>query len=376
MRRDPSRRQFLRGAAALAVAGVAGCAAGPARRATEKVRITLAGQALMAHPLCALPYDGLEAVVAELRGGAAVFTDLEVAIDTPRSGAPTQDNGFLHVAPAATLDCLQRMGFNLLALSNNHAWDLGTAGLLATREEVAAREFGYAGTGRDVGEATAAGFSPGLPRVALVSAATGKIRDGAAATATRAGVNELRMQDGRLDEADVLRNLQAIGAARSGADHVIAYLHNHQWGEDMRTTKAWAREYARRCIDAGADVFASHGAPLLHGIEFHRGRPLLHGLGSLVFQSRTAPGHYPPEVWESAIVHCDFSGGRLEGLRVVPVALNEVPDDPAASPATRGRPRLAVAGQRERILRRLLDLSAALGTRLEADTANGTLLPR
>ena len=375
MRHDHSRRRFLQQAVGLAMAGMAGCAAGPVARGPERVRITLAGQALMAHPLCALPYDGLEAVVAELRGGAAVFTDLEVAIATPRSGAPTRDNGFLHVAPAATLDCLQEVGFNLLALSNNHAWDLDTAGLLATREEVAARGFGFAGTGRDVGEATAAGFTPGSPRVALVSAATGKIRDGAAATATRAGVNELRMQDGRLDEADVRRNLQAIAAARSRASHVIAYLHNHQWGEDMRTTKDWAREYARRCVDAGADVFASHGAPLLHGIEFHRGRPLLHGLGSLVFQSRTAPGHYPPEVWESAIVHCDFSDGRLEALRVVPVSLNELPDDPDDSPATRGRPRLAVAGQRERILERLLALSAGLGTRLEADTATGTLLP-
>jgi poly-gamma-glutamate synthesis protein (capsule biosynthesis protein) len=374
MRHGHSRRRFLQQAIGLAVAGMAGCAAGRGRSGPEQVRITLAGQALMAHPLCALPYDGLEAVVAELRGGAAVFTDLEVAIATSRSGAPTRDNGFLHVAPAATLDCLQEMGFNLLALSNNHAWDLGTAGLLATREEVAARGFGFAGTGRDDAEATAAGFTPGLPRVGLVSAATGKIRAGAAATATRAGVNELRMQDGGLDESDVLRNLRAIAVARSRADYVIAYLHNHQWGEDMTTTKAWAREYARRCVDAGADVFVSHGAPLLHGIEFHRGRPLLHGLGSLVFQSRTAPGHYPPEVWESAIVHCDFSDGRLDGLRVVPVSLNEVPDDPDDSPATRGRPRLAEGGQRERVLERLQALSAGLGTPLEADAGTGRLV--
>lgn len=371
MHRGLSRRRFLQQAVALAGAGMAGCTAGI--KALPAVRITLAGQALMTHPLCDRPYDGLAAVTAELRGGAAVFTDLEVAIATPRSGAPTRDNGFLHVAPVETLDCLKEMGFNLLALSNNHAWDLDTDGLLATREEVAAKGFGFAGTGHEVGEASAAGFAPGSERVALVSAATGKIREGAAATATRAGVNEIRMQDGRLDERDVQLNLGAIAAARSRAGYVIAYLHNHQWGDDMATTKDWARDYARRCVEAGADVFVSHGAPLLHGIELHRGRPLLHGLGSLVFQSRTAPGHYPPEVWESAIVHCDFRGGRLDALRVVPVALNEIPDDPGESPATRGRPRIAVAAQRERILGRLMTLSAGLGTRLEPDSASGGL---
>ena len=373
MPREVSRRRFLQRAPALAGAGLAGCVTGAP--GSQRVRLTLAGQALMTHPLCAVPYDGLEEVVAELQGGATVFTDLEVAIATPRSGEPTRDNHFLHVAPVATLDCLSAMGFNLLALSNNHAWDLDTAGLLATREEVAARRFGFAGTGRDMVEATAAGFVPGPARVALVSAATGKIRPGAAATATRAGVNELRMLDGRLDEEDVLRNLRAITAARPRAEYVIAYLHNHQWGEDLRTTKAWARDYARRCVEAGADVFVSHGAPLLHGIEFHRGRPLLHGLGSLVFQSRTAPGHYPPEVWESAIVHCDFSGGRLDGLRVVPVSLNEMPDDPNRSPATRGRPRIAVSGQRDRILARLQALSAGLGTPLGLDAAGRSRLP-
>ncbi|HSG90964.1 MAG TPA: CapA family protein, partial [Pseudomonadales bacterium] len=145
--------------------------------------------------------------------------------------------------------------------------------------------------------------------------------------------------------------------------------------EDMSTTKDWAREFARRCVDAGADVFASHGAPLLHGVEFHRGRPLLHGLGSLVFQSRTRPGHYPPEVWESAIVHCDFDGDRLAGMQVAAVALNEVADDPGQFPATRGRPRIAAGGQRERILGRLARLSAALGSRLDIDPATGRVAP-
>lgn len=373
MTRRIDRRRFLQYASSLPLVGLAGSPARGDPAGPARIRVTLTGQALMTQPICASPYDGLEAVVSELQHAQVVFTDLELAIRAASSGHPTRDGELLKAGPPEVLDCLRKMGFNLLALANNHAWDLGTAGVLATRDEVAARGFGFAGSGRDLAEATSAGFPPGSPRVALVSMATGMIREGAAATALRPGVNELRFLDGRLDEADVRRNLDAVTAARGKADCVIACLHNHQWGEDMRATKPWAREFARACVDAGASVFASHGAPLLHGIELHRGRPLLHDLGSLVFQSKKPPGHYPPEVWESLIVHCEFDGDRLSSLRLVPVVLNELADDPGDTPATRGRPRIATGTRREQILARVSRLSADLGDGLAIDPQSGSV---
>ena len=372
---DRERRRLLRGgAAALMLGGLAGCGTTlTGDRRSHRTRITLAGQALMTHPLCGDRYEGLDAVISELRRGQVAFTDLEIAIRTPASGVPTREGGFLHTASSDVLDCLRAMGFNLLALSNNHAWDLGTEGVLATRAAVAAAGFGFAGTGEDLAAASEPGFVEAGATVGLVAMATGKIRDGASATPARAGVNELRFADGRLDEEDVARNLAAIAAASDRAEYVIAYLHNHQWGEDMAVTKPWARDFARRCVDAGAQLFASHGAPLLHGIELYRGRPLLHGLGSLVFHSRTAPGHYPPEVWESAIVHCDFEDGLLRALEVVPVVLNELGDDPARHLETRGRPRIASGDDRRRVLGRLAGLSSALGAELRVDGATAVL---
>jgi len=370
MATDRDRRRLLQaGAGVMLLAGLAGCRAAPVAGGggAHRLRITLAGQALMTHPLCADPYPGLEEVVAELRGGDAVFTGLEAPVRTPRSGSPTREGMFLHVAPPEVPGCLREMGFNVVALANNHAWDLGTEGILATRESVAAAGLAMAGTGRNLAEACAPGILETPPRVALVAMATGKIAEGAAATATRPGVNELRMSGGQLHAEDVDRNLAAIEDAASQADYVIVYLSNHQWGEDRAKTKSWARRLARQCVDAGADVFVAHGAPLLHGIEIHRKRPLLHCLGSLVFHSRTPIGHYPPEVWESAIVHCDFAEGRLLGLTVVPVLLNERGDDPSRHLETRGRPRLAEGDDRQRILGRLSALSGALGTSLGPD---------
>ena len=48
-------------------------------------------------------------------------------------------------------------------------------------------------------------------------------------------------------------------------------------------------------------------------------------------------GHYPSEVWESAIVHCDYDRGSLETLEFVPVVLDERSDDPSRHAPTRGR---------------------------------------
>lgn len=319
----------------------------------------------MQHPLCLDPYPGLNEVISQIQSSDTAFTDLETAILTTESGPPTRDTEFFHAGTPEVLHCLDEMGFDLLALSNNHAWDLGTAGVLATRNAVAASGFGFAGTGADIAQASTAGFSPRGQRVALVAMASGKIREGAAATSERAGVNELRMHNESVpDESDVKRNLAAIAAARDKADCVLVYLHNHQWGDDMSKTKPWARKFARACIDAGADVFASHGAPLLHGLEVHRGKPIFHGLGSLVFHSRTEPGHYPPEVWESAIVQLNFAHAEIQEIEIIPIVLNELGDDRLRQLETRGRPRIARGPDAARILNRFTTLSAQLGTDL------------
>jgi poly-gamma-glutamate capsule biosynthesis protein CapA/YwtB (metallophosphatase superfamily) len=350
--------------------GASGCGLGKTRMGA--IRITLAGQALMTHPLCMEPYDGFDSIIAELKRGDVVFSDLELAIRTPDSGAPTRDTQFLHVAPPAVLTCLGAMGINTLALSNNHAWDLGTAGVLATREAVRRMGFTAAGTGRNIEEASsAATIKTGNSTVAVIAMATAKIRDGAAATSTRAGVNELRLEDGQPHTDDADRILKSIAAARRAADTVIVYHHNHDWGDDMRITRPWAVAWAERCADVGADIYVSHGAPLLHGIALHKNSPLLFGLGSLVFHSITEIGHYRPEVWESAIVHVEQIRGRIRSIEVVPLVLNEKGDDPSRQEETRGRPRIARAADASRILARLAAQCAEFDVDLFVDGERG-----
>lgn len=299
------------------------------------MKLVILGQSLIAHDLRQHPWPGRDALAALLGSGDACFTDLETALDLPDAGAPTREGQFLHVAPPAVLDCLAELSIDMLCVANNHAWDRGTAGIVATLDAACARGFTCAGTGRNLPEAASPAYrDTGGGRVGLVCCASGKIRDGAAATPDRPGVNELRLRpDATPDPDDAARFLGAIAQAARRADAVIACLHNHHWEADPADTPPWQCRFARACIDAGASVFVGHGSPMMQGMERHRGRPIFHGLGSFIFQSVTPPGHYPEAAWRGAVMVVDTISGAVENHRLVL-------DEAGVVPGTRGRPTL------------------------------------
>ena len=355
-----ARREFLRRLTAM----LAMASAPPLSAATGgRLRFMALGQAAIQHDLREHPYPGFAPLAALLRRADICFTDLETPIAGPGAEKATRDTIFLKAAEPVVLECLKELSVNVLALSNNHAWDFGTGGVLATLDAVRSRGFTYAGTGETITQATAPAYRDTTAgRIALVSMASGAIREGAAATATRAGVNEVRLEaTGELNAEDTARNLSAIREAARTTPHVFAYQHNHYWEKDFRVTPAWQRAWARQCIEAGACAFLSHGAPLLQGIELYRGRPIFYDLGSLIFHTKTPVGHYPSEVWDSVIADCVFEGGALKSLELIPIALNERGVDPELFFETRGRPTLARGADSIRILERLQRLSSAGG---------------
>src|SRR6266851_5302293 len=162
------------------------------------LRLFVLGQALMQHDLRAESWPYFAALAAMFAPVDLCFTDLETAIRSPSAEPPTREGVFLHVATPPVLDYLKDLSISLLATANNHIWDLGTGGITGTLDELDARGFTHAGAGSNLAEAGAPAYRPtanGI--VALVAAASGAIREGAAATATRVGVNGLRREKGR-----------------------------------------------------------------------------------------------------------------------------------------------------------------------------------
>ena len=363
MNRSYDRRRFVRDMALLT--GV--CCLPAAGAATgRRLRFMALGQAAIQYDLRLQAYPDLARFGALFGQADICFTDLETAVAEPGAFEPTNKTGFLKAAPPATLDFLRGLSFNMLALSNNHSWDLGAPGILSTLQEVHARGFTYAGTGENLARAAMPGYrDTAAGKVALVSMASGAVREGAAATPARPGVNEVKLDAGGVINADdAERVLTAIREAARNAAYVFCYQHSHYWEKDFRVTPGWQRTWARQCIDAGACAFVSHGAPLLHGIEIYRGRPILYDLGSFIFHSRTAVGYYPPEVWESVVADCSFDDGKLVAMELVPVVLNERGASAESFFETRGRPQIARGADAARVLGRLRELSLAMGTEI------------
>ncbi|HZM44385.1 MAG TPA: CapA family protein [Burkholderiales bacterium] len=378
--------RLLACALALDGAAVAAQAVPPASGEPQsRISIAFVGQALIKHDICKSAPESLAHARESLRGADVAFTNLEVAIQPPGLNvAPLSRDAV--PAPPAVLDCLKAMGFNVLSLANNHAFDLRTAGLFATIDEVRQRGFTHAGTGADAAAAAAPGFlKTGKGRVALVAMATGAVQlvPETWAAPGRPGVNYLeRMPDGRLNPEHKQRILETVRAAAREAQTVIAYHHNHDWGgargsglppdREKRIgrfeTQPWAIEWARELIDAGASVYVAHGDPTLHGVEIYKGRLILHGLGNYIFHSVGGTDRYGPLAYVSVVATAEFSDGRLRSVRFRPVVLSLV----QTGESPRGTPYLAEGAEAEAILQRLAYLSQRHGSKIRIDPAAQT----
>jgi len=376
------------------------------------LNITVAGQSMIRSDFRAHAPNEV-ATISPLLKGDVIFTNFEATV--VEKGQSLQDGRFL--SPPEALDALQALGFNLLALSDNHSFDLKVSGVQNTLREVKSRNIVHAGIGNNLEEAAAPGYLK-TPRgtVALVAMASGLIAEGGSATAARPGVNELRIEaGGKPNESTTLlpaepgnepnaedkqRILQSIRDARQHADFVIVYEHNHVFlnrpfgalfSEELPERLApadWLKKWTHEEIDAGADIIVMHGAPLIHGVEIYHNRPIFYDLGNFIFN--VPPTNIQldePINWESVVAHVQFQGKNLQSVTFQPIAMNKIgqgePDlhDEHTNNLflqTRGLPKPATGDQAAYILQRLADSSRPFGTKVEVkgDTAEINLKGR
>ena len=376
------------------------------------ITITLTGQSMIRSDMRATAPAAVP-VIQGLLSGDVIFTNMESAV--AERGETTQEGrGFL--TPPEALDALTTFGFNLLALSGNHAFDLKATGIRNTLREADSRKIVHAGTGNNIDEAGAPGYLQ-TPKgtIALIASASGLIAPGGSATAARPGVNELRVKAGERDNEatsdlpgapantpdaeDSKRILQRIRDARQRADVVIVYQHNHVFGNHAFSTiftegmperlapNAWLKKWTHDEIDAGADVVVMHGAPLLHGVEIYHGRPIFYDLGNFIYNVPPTLTYIDePMAWESVVASVQFERrpqGRshdpnqrpsLRSISLRPIVLNTLgegqPDvhSPYTSNQflhTRGLPSPATGARAGYILQRLADASRPFGTTIE-----------
>lgn len=402
----------------------------------DALTLVAVGQSLIKEGIlqCRDP-DFLE-VLALTRGADASFTGYEGTIKGRHGGWPMKST-FLHASMPPVLDCLKKMGFNLLSLSNNHAFDLGPGGILSTLEEAEARGFTHAGIGRNLASAAQPAIrTTDRGTVALIAMDAGPqgehvyALDAAGRIPERPGSNRLRVnrtivvpqQDfdairsisGSLghetkkdadrkvgfnqtpgegfeffglrlqagegheerrtaDQADMERTLRGIATTAREARRVMVYVHHHQWEPDWEIVPAWFREFAHHCVDAGASLVVSHGVPMLQGIEIHRGAPIFYGLGNFIFHTFQPRKYTDERIWQSVIARIAFGDAGLDTIELYPIVIGGARALDEQDYDSRRVPHLARGEHGARILQRLARLSAAFGTRIEIGGGRGVI---
>jgi poly-gamma-glutamate capsule biosynthesis protein CapA/YwtB (metallophosphatase superfamily) len=386
------------------------------------------GQSLIKRDTRNRPEPAFRAVAKLIDDADLAFTNLEATIKGSQGGWPTK-SAYVGTADAIVLDALKALGFNMLSLSNNHAFDLGPNGVLSTLEEVKRRGFCAAGVGIDQAAAARPGYlDTAVGQVALVAIDGGpsadfyRAKDADKESSARPGINALRvaqefhvtrdelemlrrLQDelghkrlrphyrhgggkdtadsidfyglkfrlgdkhariGVPDEKDLARHLAAVAAAAERASFVAVYLHHHHWEAVWEDVPDWERAFARAAIDAGASVYVSHGVPLLQPIEIYHGRPIFYSLGNFIFQTSRATEWHHDDIWRSVVATCRFGAdGALQDMTLDPIVIGGEVKIEAKDYSGREVPWRANQQSSEQILKRLAGLSAKEGTRIE-----------
>ena len=89
----------------------------------------------------------------------------------------------------------------------------------------------------------------------------------------------------KVKEADMLRVERAIYEAKLQADYIMVSVHSHQISGDAKENPSqFLKDFAHRCIDAGAHAIVGHGPHLLRPIEVYKDCPIFYSLGDFVLQ--------------------------------------------------------------------------------------------
>lgn len=342
--------------------------------------------------------------------------------------------------PKSAASALRAMGITMLSTANNHSLDWGIEGMLATLRNLDDAGVVHAGSGRGLHHALAPGFlGTKRGRVALVGSAStftpmgpagGGGGDGRLLKAPRPGIAALRnrpialvtaqefetikqialRQGKRVDPGDreitLAPNeavfiqqsfrladrtgltyelepddrkgvLNAVGAAKRGADFAVYAIHAHETASggqefdappDSLAPADFLPQLFHDAVDAGADVVVTHGPHVLRGVEIYKGKPVFYGLGSLFF---TLGSGFPREWYDSVVAVTEVRGERVVQVRLYPVVLG-APEERRA-PLDQGIPHRAAGVDARRILATLQRQSDRYGTKIRIEKDVGII---
>ncbi len=182
--------------------------------------------------------------------------NLEVVLTTKKKQANKDMN---LIADPKYVGVLLESGVDVVNTANNHSYDFLAAGYqesLKTLDDAGIPHFGT--------------ITPGNEKVDHILAYEAK------------GIKIGFVGFTYPQNSDIDRIAQRIQTLRDqGCDLVIASLH---WGRELHTTpNSGQYSYAKKILDAGADVLYGHHPHILQPVHFYNGKPIFYSLGNFTF---------------------------------------------------------------------------------------------
>ncbi|MEQ1604579.1 MAG: CapA family protein [Pyrinomonadaceae bacterium] len=219
---------------------------------------------------------------------------------------------------------LAKYNFKIVNLANNHAFDQGLKGLLATRGFLDNLGVRHIGVGEDEGDAwRPAVLDVNGIKIAFIGASYASINDGGVVRKP----NVARIEDQNRLAAAIQR------AKIEDADYIVVTM--HAGIEYTREPEKGQIAFARAAVDVGADIVIGAHPHWVQTTEIYRGKPIFYSLGNFVFDQR------PEERRKGLILRIKLRGSELDEIEMLPVIIDN------------SAPRLATADESREILRKI-----------------------
>ncbi len=340
--------------------------------------LALGGDVLPTRRLTA-PARSVEDVYDLVRSADFAIGNFEMPLT--HGGTPVQKLLNIRAAPAIAAD-VPSLGFDVLTVANNHAVDYGWPALDGTVRLLRAEKLTVIGAGENYAEATGLAINEVAGRRIGVIAFSCLTPTGMSAAANRPGIAAVHVETAyeidpwyqmeepgdpsvvtirtRVRDGDLVEVERLVKAARAACDLLVVSIH---WGfgsgEDLAE---YQLPLGRTLIEAGADVVHGHHPHAVHPIGFHKGKPILFGLGTFIGQQVFLDA--PPNV--KALWTGMSPDGYVARIAFTDAGAPLIALHPTTLDADR-LPRLARGSDFDRIAERLHRLSAPYGAAITHD---------
>jgi poly-gamma-glutamate synthesis protein (capsule biosynthesis protein) len=175
-----------------------------------------AGDCMLTRRLRVFDEPAFLALANIFRGCDAAMANLETVVRRWDEGTPGITQGTFMTTPPELLEDLKWFGISMFACANNHAFDYGEGGLLATIRHLDAAGLAHAGSGRNLAEARMPGYLDTRGGRVAILAATATFRPWNRAGAQRPdlpgrpGINPFRFQNTYTVDGEVFDQLKRM----------------------------------------------------------------------------------------------------------------------------------------------------------------------